>query len=255
MKEFFQEIVKAISNFKFYKEVKDFQLPKGIKYFLLLVLLVTIVLTIRYNYDFGKGLDIAIDWAKQNLPPIEIEDGVVKVDVDQPYKIIEEDFVLIIDTTDEIISLDGYKRGILLMRDKVIYKESEIKTETYDLSNIQSLRINENFMTAVRKNAPWIVLPIMFIALYIGFCISRFFQLLVFSIISVAISSIVDAKLTYRQLFLIGIYAITPSTILGAALAAFGIQLPSFLDFIFRIIYLIMGVINCKEPQIVATSQ
>lgn len=249
MRGFFQEILEAISDFKFYKEVKDFQVSKAIKYIFTLILLITLVLTIRYSFDFRKGLNLATEWATQNLPPINIQNGVVNVDVQQPYKIIDEEFALIIDTTGEITSLDGYHRGILLMKDRMVYKESELKTETHNLSNIDALRIDENFIRALKKNALWILFPIMLLGTFVGFCIAKFLQILIFSIISVATSSIADVKLSYKQLFNIGIYAITPSTILGAILAVFALHLPRF-GLIYSgiyIIYLIMAVRNCKE--------
>jgi len=249
MIEFFKEIGKTITDFKFYNRVKGFRLSKAMRYIFSLILLITLVLTIRYSYDFKKGLNVALDWAKKNLPPIEIQNGIVNVNVQQPYKVTEEGLALIIDTTGQINSLDEYGKGILLTKDKIIYKESEIKTETYKLSNIQSLRIDENFMNALRKNALWILSPLMFVFTYVGFCFARFIQILLFSIFSLATSSIVNAKLSYKQLFNIGIYAITPSVILGALLALLGIQLPLFwiLYSGLYIIYLIISIINCKE--------
>ncbi len=249
MKAFFQEIVLAISNFKFYKHVKDFQTSRGVKYILSLTFLITLALTMRYSYDIGKGLNIITDWAKSNLPVIEIQNGVVSADVAQPYKIEEEGFVLIIDTTGEINSLDDYERGMLLTENEVIYKESNVKTETYDLANIESLRIDENFMKILKKNIGWILFPIMLILMFLYFCIFRFIQIFIFSVISLATCSIANVKLNYKQLFNIGIYAITPSVILGGLMALFAIMLPFFwiLYAGLYIVFLIMGILNCKE--------
>lgn len=251
MKAFFQEIKEAISNFKFYKEVKDFKPSRGMKYIFSLIFLITLSLSIRYSYDFKRGLNIVLDWTKQNLPPITIQNGIVSVDAKQPYKVVAEDFTLIIDTTGEITTLEGYSRGILLMKDKLMYKESDAKTETYSLSNIPVLKIDENFMNTLRRNIAWIVFPILFIFLYIGFSLARFLHILLFSLLSMATSSIANIKLSYKQLFNIGIYAITPSTILGALLAVSGIQLPLF-GIIYSglyIIYLIVAILNCKEEK------
>lgn len=249
MKHFFKEIIMAISDFKFYKPAKDFPLSKSMRYIFSLILLITIALSTRYSYDLKRGIDIAVDWARQSLPPIVIQDGIVKADIKQPYKIKENDFIVIVDTTGEITSLDGYKRGILVMKDRVMYKESELKTETYNLSNIKEVKIDENFMNALKRNAIWVLFPIMFIFIYIGLSIARFLQILIFSLISVAASSITGTKLSYKQLFNIGIFAITPSTILGALLAIFGVQLPLF-GIIYSglyIIYLIMAILASKE--------
>ena len=256
MRTFFQEVMEAISDFKFYKRVKDFQTSRGMKYIFLLIFLITLILTIRYSFDISKGLGIAADWTKENLPIIEIQNGVVSVDAKQPYKIVEEDFALILDTTGEITSLDEYKSGILLTKNKVLYKENEVKTESYDLSNIESVRIDENFMKVLRKNLVWIIFPFMLLGIFIYFCIARFLQIFIFSLISLATSSIVNIKLSYKQLFNIGVYAITPSIILGALLAVFVIQLPLFWIIYagLYIIYLIMAILNCKETPVKESS-
>ena len=156
---------------------------------------------------------------------------------------------MIIDTTGEINSLDDYERGMLLTESKAIYKENDIKTETYDLANIESLRIDENFMKILKKNIVWILFPIMLILMFLYFCIFRFLQIFIFSVISLATCSIANVKLNYKQLFNIGIYAITPSVILGALLALFAIVLPFFwiLYIGLYIVFLIMGILNCKE--------
>ncbi len=86
---------------------------------------------------------------------------------------------------------------------------------------------------------------------------AKFFHILFFSLVSLVTSSIIGAKLNYRQLFNIGIYAITPSVFLGVLLAIFGRPLP-FFGIIYSgvyIIYLIMAVTNCKEEQITTEPQ
>ena len=249
MKAFFQEIALAVSNFKFYKQAKDFQMGKGMKYIFSFIFLITLILTVKTAYDVRGGLNIAAEWTKENLPVIEIQKGIVSVDAKQPFKIIEEGFALIIDTTGEITSLDGYETGVLLMKDKLIYKENEYKTETHDLSNVEELKIDENFMNTLKRNAAWIVFPFVLLWFFIRFCIAKFLQISILSLIFLPISAIANIKLNYRQLFIMSIYAITAGTILGALLEFFGIALP-FFSIIYAglcIIYLVMAMLNCKE--------
>ena len=165
------------------------------------------------------------------------------------YKIEDEDFILIIDTTGAVTTLDEYNKGILLLKDKVIYKESEYKTETYNLANVDELRIDENFMNVLKRNIVWILFPFMLIGIFIYFCIARFLQIFIFSLVSLATSSISGIKLNYKQLFNIGVYAVTPSMLLGGLLALFTVQLPLFglLYSGIYIAYIILGILNCKE--------
>lgn len=249
MKTFFQEITMAVTDFKFYKRVKDFQMSKGIKYIFSLIFLITLILTIRYSYDVKKGLNLAVDWANQNLPVIEIQNGIVKTDVIQPYRISEEDFTLIIDTTGGVTSLDEYETGILLTKNKLFYKANTGKTEIYDLSGVESLRIDENFMNTLKGNITWILFPFMLLGIFIYSSIARFIQVFLFSLISLGASSASGIKLNYKQLFNIGVYAITPSMALGALLAFFAVRLPAFWLIYsgLYVIYLIMAILKCKE--------
>lgn len=249
MKTFFAEMWKAVRDFKFYKDVKNFSVGKSIKYILLFILMISLVLTIRYSYGFGAGLKIAAEWMKKNLPVINIQNGIASVDVEQPYKISQDDMVVIIDTTGKTSSLDGYKRGVLLMKDKVLYKESDAKTEIYNLADVKNLKIDQNFMNAVKNNAVWIVFPFMFVGIYIYLAVARFLQIVIFSLITIFAAAVTKTQLTYTQIFSIGAYAITTSMILGGIVALFVRVIPG-IGWVYcgiYIAYLVTAVMNCKE--------
>ena len=249
MRIFFEEIWRSISGFKFYKDVKSFSVGKSIKYILLFILLISLVLTIRYSYGFGAGLNIAVEWMKKNLPVIEIQNGIASVDVEQPYKVSQDDMVVIIDTTGKTSSLDGYKKGVLLMKDKVLYKESDVKTEIYNLADVKSLKIDQNFMNTVKNNAVWIIFPFMFAGIYIYLAVARFLQIFLFSLVTIFTAAVTKTQLTYTQIFSIGAYAVTASMILGGIAALFMRVIPG-IGWVYcgiYITYLVMGLLNCKE--------
>lgn len=254
MKIFFEEIWRAISDFKFYKEVKNFNAGKSVKYILSIVFLITLALTIRYSHGMGKGINAVADWMKKNLPVIEIKDGTASVNAEQPYKIAQDDFTVILDTTGKTTSLDGYKKGVLLMKDKVVYKENEVKTETYKLADVKALKIDENFMNSIRKNAVWIIFPFVLAGVYLYLTIARFLQILVFSLVTIFASAITKTQLTYKQIFNIGAYAATASMLLGGVVALFMRIIPG-MTWVYcglYVAYLIMGLLNCKDSKIAA---
>ncbi|MEA3305683.1 MAG: DUF1189 family protein, partial [Candidatus Omnitrophota bacterium] len=193
MNTFFRETAKAIRDFKFYKQVKDFPLSKGIKYIFSLIFLVAFVFSIRFTYDFGKGVDKMVDWVRQNLPPIEIQNGIVTVDVKQPYIIEEDGFIFIIDTTGGITSLDKHEKGLLLTKDKFMLRESGTKTQVFELAHIirdsKKLIIDERLLGSFRKKV-WNLFPVFLIWHYIRLCAAKFFHILFFSMVSAAVSSI-----------------------------------------------------------------
>jgi hypothetical protein len=240
MGTFFQEVIEAVSDFKFYKRVKDFPVSKGIKYIFLLIFLITLIFTIQSTYVFGK-------WVAKNLPPIEIQNGVAYVDAKQPYETSFVGTIFIIDTTGEITSLDKYEKGLLLTKDKFIIKSDRATTQTFELVHI----IKGPQKLTIDGKRVWNLFPLFLILHYIRLCMSKFFHILFFSLVSLAISSISGIKLNYRQLFNIGIYAITLSVLLETLLIIVGRQLPFFSIIYFGvyIIYLIMAVTSCKEEQ------
>ncbi len=249
MNTFFREVWASVSNFKFYKEVKNFPPGKVLKYLLSIVLFVSLMLSVRYSFVLSAGLDSAMCWMRKNLPVIEVQNGVASVNAEEPYKITEGDFAVILDTTGKTASLDEYKKGVLLMKDKVVYKEGGAKTEIYSLADVKSLRIDENFMRGVKKNALWIIFPFMLLGIYVYLILARLLQTVIFSLVTIFAAAISKAQLAYRHVFAIGVYALTLSTLLGAVSALFLKDIPGvgWIYAAIYIAYLAAAVINCKK--------
>jgi len=249
MKAFFNQIHRSANDFKFYNEVKNFSLSETLKYIFLLVLLVSFAVTVRYGFAAQRGMNILAYWANKNLPVINIQNGLATVDAQQPYKIAIEDGVLLLDTTGQTTSLDGYGKGMLLTKDKLLLKQNEAKTVVYSLSKVKSLRIDKNFFDMLKRYLPWAIAPFMLIGLYIYFCIARFLQIFLFSILAFLISALIKAEISYGKVFNICVFAITPSMLLGA-MAAFLMKPIAFFGLIYSalyIIYLVIGIVNAKE--------
>jgi hypothetical protein len=135
------------------------------------------------------------------------------------------------------------------MKDKVLYKESDVKTEIYNLADVKSLKIDQNFMNTVKNNAVWIIFPFMFAGIYIYLAVARFLQIFLFSLVTIFTAAVTKTQLTYAQIFNIGAYAVTASMILGGIVALFMRVIPG-IGWVYcgmYIVYLVMGVLNCKE--------
>ncbi len=252
MKGFFEEIRKAVSDFTFYKEVKRMPVSRAIKYLLALLLVTTVLLSLRLTVDMNRGLGVASRWMDENLPVITIAEGEVEVDVKQPFILEEEGFVLIIDTTGQISNLDDYEQGLLLTKNSVLYRESDVKTESYSLKDIRALTLDSQFVRGFQKSLPFVVFPLMVILIYIYFFIARLLQILIFSLASLVIASITRNELSYKEIVVIGVFALTPSTLLGALFPILGIQIP-FFNILYSGIYvimLVMAITNCKESEV-----
>jgi hypothetical protein len=246
---FFKELFKAATSFDFYYDAKNFSISRSVTYIFTFILFATVILTAEYTYFINKGLNFAIKWSEEKLPVININEGIVNVDVAQPHIIDMDGFVLIIDTTGNITSLDDYKEGLLLTKNKIIAKKNTEETRIYSLSNVKQLVIDQPFLKKAKKMLILIVAPIMIIGMYLYFCFTRFIQIFFFTLIALLISVIFSAKLTYKQIFNVCAYAITPSMILGLVSTALPTKIPFFILIYcgVYIVYLIGAIKGAKE--------
>jgi hypothetical protein len=251
----FKEIVAAIGDFKFYSQAKDFSVGKSVRYIFLFVLMVTLLLTVRYSHLINYGLTLAHTWSKRNLPVIHVKNGVASAEVQQPHTIVVEDGVVIIDTTGTITSLEGYKQGVLLTRNELIFKKNAEETRTYSLKEIRDLTIDRNFLNRAKKMIITAAIPIMLIGMYIYFCLARFLQILLGSVIALLIAGAMNIQLTYKQIFNVCAYAITASMLFGMLTALFLTRIP-FSGWLYNglfIIYLIVALKSIKAHQLMSS--
>jgi hypothetical protein len=247
----FKEIVATVGDFKFYGQAKDFSVGKSIRYIFLFILIATLLLTVRYGHLINYGLTLAHRWSESNLPVIHIKNGVASAQVQQPRTIVVDDGVVIIDTTGVITSLDGYKQGVLLTKNELIFKKNAEETRTYSLKEIQDLTIDKHFLAKAKKMIIRIAIPLLLIGLYVYSCIARFLQILIGSVIALLIAAAMNLKLTYKQIFNVCSYAITASMLFGLFVALLSTHIP-FSGWIYNglyVIYLIAALYHCKTEK------
>lgn len=248
MADFFGSVFKSIVDFKFYKIISGNKVSKSFKYLAKLLLIVTIFLSIRFFADFVKFADDAMNWFDSNIGKIEIKNGAVLFDKPQPFTIKRFEFTLSIDTTGKISSVEG-AWGMLFTKDKLLYKDQLGNISQYDLSKIPQLVLNRNFFEAIKKNILWLIYLLIFLGTYVILFFAKLVQLGAFSIFSVVINLFRGAGLMYKSLINIGIYALTPSIILGLLVDGLKINIPNFWILYSGIymIFIIMGIVNTKE--------
>lgn len=228
-KNFFGQLFRSVSSPQFYQELATRRFSEGMKYFSLLILFVTLVLSTRFSVEALKGLSEFETWSKTHLPEIVIEKGVVSVNAPQPWRKEEGHLAVIIDTTGQTRDIDdAYAQGVLLTRDKLILKRGPYETRRYDLSKIESFRLNARTVERLRRIGQWILPPLLTLFLFVYFWLGRFSQIVVFSAISLLTNWFAKKNLSYGALLTIGMYAITPPLLLFSGIALLGIQMRLF---------------------------
>lgn len=271
-------------NPKFYKEIVKQSFGKSFKYLVLFLLLISLLIGVRFTFALKGGLREANQWANENLPgkikeylpeEMKIKDGKLSASVKQPFiKSEDKNFAFVIDTTGQVTSLDNYENGLLITETKMFLKQAKptggVEIKEQDFAKIDFLTIKrgdemkgeivefispqKSFVLTYDLLNRWVktiwkiaFIPI-FIFLFIYFLIAKLLQLFLFNPISLATNAIAKTGLKYKNLLNIGVYALTPATLLATLFILFNIAIPAF-GLIYIVIYstfLILGVVNIR---------
>ena len=267
-------------NPEFYRGIVTQSFGRSFGYFILLILAVSIIFSIKYTAVARGVIGEVVTWINTEfaerlpefLPEITIKDGEVSSPAEQPYIHEWEEFVFILDTTGSITSLDDYQNGVLITKRTIIVRTIEngkIQTEEHDLSMITSLNIGpgkgegelitfsfqEWRLSVTQENVTkWskfisrALLPLIVVFFFFYHFTTKFIHLLFFSLVSLIANRIVDAGLEYSHLLNIGIFALTPPLALAVLAMVFGLTIPMFwlLYIVVYCAFLIMAIKRCK---------
>ena len=248
--KFFINLWRSVTNFRFYKEIASQKVSKSIGYFIFFMLLITLLLSMKLSTALIQGVGAMIEEIGYRLPEIRIENGVVSTDAHEPFIIEEKDFTFIIDTTGKITTIDpSYKQGILLTKNKLIHRQSEIETRTYDLSKIKSFTLNKESMKRWQRTFSRFAFPLLLVILFPYFVVVKLIHILLFSLIALIVNAATKANLKYENLFNISLFALTPPVLLATIFNLAGLKIPLFglLYIAIYIVFLMGGVRSCRE--------
>lgn len=211
-KSFINSLLRSCTDFKFYKEIFTQPFGRTLRHLLFLALLTTAILGFRYGIGLNNFSQKGLKWVEEKAPYIEIADGVVKADVEQPFLAETEGFAIVIDTTGETPKVpEKYKTGILLTKDKFIVKHDEVRTQEFDLSKIKSFKLDKTSFGKLRKFFVFALIPFMLIMQFFYFFIAKIVQALITGLILIMFKP----GFKYTNILNLCIYALAPVTILS----------------------------------------
>jgi len=218
----------AISSFRFYRFVIFERGAATIRYFLLLIALSSLALTIRLELKFLDASAEVVEWMIAHLPEITILDGKVSSPVPQPFVLKDDKVgVFILDTTGKTPRMDStYTRGFLVTQDRLIVKQPRGGRDvaTIDLSQVKELRVNPTTIQAWRKFLYWASFPAFYLYLFLREGLSKFFLVLLFSLSTLSLTRRLSVQMTFPQTLTLGIYALTPVIVYETFLAIAGMN-------------------------------
>lgn len=273
-------------NPNFYRNIVNQSFGRSVVYIMLLSFVVSFLLAAKVKIGYNSFVSMSkvlIEKNLDNLWPkglgeIKIEKGLVSSDTEQPYVSKWNDFVFILDTTGAVKSLNDYKYGILLIKDKIIVKREksnyETRIEEYDLSRLGKFTIrqgdilkgviadiktkNKLFNVDMKLINFWmrfiggIIFFAMLLFFFLFYITAKIIQGALFAMFAMLHNKISGANLNYAKLLNISLYALTFPTILAVIIMLAGGMFSNFW-LVYSVIYMsyiILGIKNIKSNSI-----
>ena len=240
---FFKKVVMSVKDFEKYPELATQSVVNTIKYFMLLIAILTIVISaifVGQMYNF-------LQYIRNDLPDFKFEDNILQMEQEEPINIKNSNLffkTFIVDTNeieDEQFKL--YKNqiansttGIAFLKDKLqISIDSEMEPIEYSYSalceNVQPKNISkEEIVGLFNNNEVFYMFTILFITLFaygfMYYLIETLMLVVVIMLLGYITSMIVKIRLKPYAIFNMALYAFT---------------LPIILLLIYSIIHMVFG--------------
>ena len=210
---FINKMIKSIKNFDYYKDISTEKFSSGFKYFSVLILIYSIIVTIGICHNFNKNLENARNFIQSEITNIDYVDGFMSINNDE-YISYYNDYI-IIDTSSE--NVENYNADIAIGKSSFYIKINGYKFN-FKYSNLLKNNLNKNDIIDVLSFRKYCILLIVMslILAFIILGISTLFDILIIALIGFITSKIFGKnKIGFKNCFNISIHAITLSVVLA----------------------------------------
>lgn len=269
---FFKRIYLAVRDFEQYGIFGAENVTTAIKYLLKIMLIFVIVVAGIFIYQFHTYFQEAVTYFRDNISQLHFVEGNLEINQGETIEIKNDNsilpyLVINTDATNEEIddytkTLSGYETGMLILGDKIIYKNQLLSQEMqYNYKDIiQNYPISEfdkqgvlDFISQIDKVSLYISLFIvMTIYLYVIYLASTFVDVFMLAVLGFIVARIAGMKIRFKATFNIGIYALTLPLLLNLiyvvvnSLTGFTVQYFSWMYTTISYIYVIVAVLMIK---------
>ncbi len=269
---FFKRMYLAIKEFEQYGIFAAEDVGTAIKYLLKITLILVLVVTGVFIYQFHIHFQGAIQYFNENIHEIHFANSNLEINKGEKIEIKNNSsivsYVLIdTDASKEQIAqyqeeLENYEGGIIVLKDKIIYKNQLLSQtiEYYYNDILQSYEIGEfdkqgvlNFIAQIDTLSLYSsIFVVMFIYLYMIYLLTAFVDIIMLAVLGLILGRMIGMKIHFKATFNIGVYALTLPILLNLIymvvnkLTGFTIQYFSWMYTTISYIYVIVAILIIK---------
>lgn len=269
---FFRTILHSIYLPSFYADIPSKSLKSALGYFVLLILLLTIIQSATVAKpllsDAQTNIQNIVNEVVSQYPDeleITVKNGTALTNVEEPYFItlpnsagsdIKNLIVIDTKTPYSVSGFNKYQALVWLTRDSVFLKDqNSFQVRSIILSQLGDFQLNKQTLSSlVDQLSPWLkfIGPLLFIFAILGFFMLYSFRLVYLLLLALVIwllSTIFKWSLNYSSSYKVGLYALTLAFLVEILTGI--IKLPTF-SFMFTIVTIIVVLVNMFQAKRVA---
>lgn len=226
----FKQLVLSLYSPKSIASWRTQGIGKTILFVFFLTLISVLPTIIHLGTAITNGVEMTKDTVSGEIPNFTIENGELHSDEMKLVTIEKKDFTIIFDPTGELQpnNLDNSLNSIALLKnDFAITTAGTIEQMSYSM--LTELEITKDDVVTFINSADsmlTVILPIIFIAIYLFSSAMKFIGISVLALIGTLINSSNSERLKYRYLWRIATYSITLPTIFFMVMDIFQTAVP-----------------------------
>jgi len=274
--KFFKNIKNSIYNPNYYNSVIAKPFSSSLKYFLLFILLLTLLTTIILSFTTIPKIKFFIDTVSKEILryypdelEIVIKKGKVSTNVQEPYfikissnsKNILVQNILVINTKTpfSLENFKDYKTACLLTEENLVCYDENQAIKISPLTNIPDFKLNKLIVSSfLTKIQPFFKLfyPLFILALFMIIFIASLWRMIYLffgALLIWLVAKIRKIDIGYKKSYQLGLYLMTTPFLINFlikyALKPLGV--PLNIPYLFTIVLIVMAVLNLKTKTIV----
>ncbi len=252
----------SFASAEMYREVARQWRGVGLGYLFLALAVLEAPEAIKIHVGFTRWVDVEAAEVVDQIPAITVTKGEVTTDVETPYFIRNPklrsnqvsptaEYLAVVDLTGKYTSLEEVNASALLTRKSLIIRKNPYETQTYDLSQVQSFRMDKARVRGWLGGARNVLALAFYLLVLVFSFLYRIAQIALYGALGLLLARWARAELPYAALMRLAAVAITPALVANTIVVLFVIMVPVWwlICFVLAMGYLFFAVKTNAKPQ------
>ena len=198
---FFTRIKKSVFKFEEYEKFIEETLGKAFGYFLKLIALFSLFVTIALIYTLNTNVDNIKEVFETEFPKFKIENNILDIEEKDSFEYYFEDYdiQIIMNESQSNYEQNDYDNSLVILKDKAIAKYSGITQEIgyNDIGNISNQTLIDFFKTKEWKTIYISVCLVMFVLNFVLYSIIILLDVVTLSVLGLILNTVIRTRFKY----------------------------------------------------------